>query len=397
MEGSPKILADLGAARVAMRSLASCLLLLVALVWLAILSAATAKATTATQIVQSAAVQVRHVFVVVLENEPYEVTFGKQSLAPYLAHTLPKEGILLPNYYGIGHHSLDNYIAMISGQAPNPATQDDCKTYSEFRRNSSERGADGQMLGSGCIYPVDVKSLPDQLDAAGLSWKGYMEDMGADSSRESATCGHVAIGTEDFTHHASAKDQYAAKHNPFVYFHSIIDDPARCAKHVVNFDGLARDLEHIDTTPNFVFITPNLCHDGHDAPCADGEPGGLISVDAFLRIWVPRILASPAYRKDGLLVITFDEGTDGEACCHERGLPGGPMAGVFGTGGGRTGAVLLSPFIASGTISMKPYNHYSLLRTIEDEFHLRHLGYAGAPHLRGFGTDVFRASSSTRW
>lgn len=146
MEGSPKILADLGAARVALRSLASCLLLLVALVWLAILSAATAKATTATEIVQSAAVQVRHVFVVVLENEPYEVTFGKQSLAPYLAHTLPKEGILLPNYYGIGHHSLDNYIAMISGQAPNPATQDDCKTYSEFRRNSSEPGADGQML-----------------------------------------------------------------------------------------------------------------------------------------------------------------------------------------------------------------------------------------------------------
>ncbi|MHB1944432.1 MAG: hypothetical protein ACYCPE_04225, partial [Metallibacterium sp.] len=72
---------------------------------------------------------VRHVFVIVLENEPYQVAFGAQSLAPYLAHTLPAEGALLTQYYATGHDSLDNYIALISGQAPNPDTQHDCHKY----------------------------------------------------------------------------------------------------------------------------------------------------------------------------------------------------------------------------------------------------------------------------
>ncbi|MDE2308749.1 MAG: phosphoesterase [Xanthomonadaceae bacterium] len=337
------------------------------------------------------AAPVRHVFVIVLENEPYQVTFGAQSLAPYLAHVLPKRGALLPNYYGIGHYSLDNYIAMISGQAPNPATQEDCKVFSEFSRRAPGLDANGQVRGEGCVYPADVRTLADQLESAGLDWKGYMEDMGADPAREAATCGHVAIGAQDVTNHASAKDQYADKHDPFVYFHSIIDDPARCARHVVNLDRLAQDLQHAGSTPNFAFITPNLCHDGHDAPCANGEPGGLVSADAFLRRWVPRILASPAFRRDGLLVITFDEGTDAQACCGEQPLPGGPAPGLQGPGGGRIGAVLLSPFIVPGTVSRAPYNHYSLLRTVEDFFGLPHLGYAGPPQLRAFGRDVFSA------
>jgi len=338
------------------------------------------------------AAPVRHVFVIVLENEPYPVTFGAQSLAPYLAHELPKQGALLPNFYGIGHYSLDNYIAMISGQAPNAATQDDCKVFSDFSRRAPGLDANGQALGEGCVYPADVRTLADQLDAAGLGWKGYMEDMGADPAREAATCGHVAIGALDATNHASVKDQYADKHDPFVYFHSIIDDPARCARHVVNLDHLAQDLQHVDSTPNFAFITPSLCHDGHDAPCVSGEPGGLVSADAFLRRWVPRILASSAFRQDGLLVITFDEGTDAQACCGEQPLPGGPPSGLQGPGGGRVGAVLLSPFIVPGTVSRTPYNHYGLLRTVEDFFGLPHLGYAGSPQLRAFGKDVFSAA-----
>lgn len=344
----------------------------------------------------AAAAPVRHVFVIVLENEPYPVTFGAQSLAPYLAHELPKQGAMLPFYYGIGHYSLDNYIAMISGQAPNAATQGDCKIYSEFRRSAPGLDAQGQARGEGCIYPADVRTLADQLDAAGFSWKGYMEDMGADPAREADRCGHVAIGAEDYTNHASPKDQYADKHNPFVYFHSIIDDPARCGRHVVNLDQLGHDLQRADSTPNFVYITPNLCHDGHDAPCANGEPGGLISADAFLRQWVPRILAAPAFRQDGLLVITFDEGTDAQACCGEQGLPGAAAAGQFGPGGGRTGSVLLSPFIAPGTVSNTPYNHYSLLRTVEDFFGLGHLGHAAAAGLQPFGPDVFTAAAAQR-
>jgi len=335
---------------------------------------------------------VRHVFVIVLENEPYLTTFGEHSPAPFLAHELTMKGALLEQYFGIGHYSLDNYIAMISGQAPNPATQADCRVFSEFWRSSPGLDANGQALGEGCVYPADVKTLGGQLDAAGLSWKGYMEDMGADPARESGECGHAAIGAADRTNSATAADQYADKHNPFVYFHSIIDDPKYCGQHVVNLGHLANDLQDVRTTPNFAFITPNLCHDGHDAPCKNGEPGGLSSADAFLRVWVPRILASTAFRQDGLLVITFDEGTDGLACCNEQGLRGAPAPGRFGPGGGRIGAVLLSPFIAPGTQSSVPYNHYSLLSSIEDFFGLSHLGFAGAPRLPTLGNDVFSPS-----
>jgi hypothetical protein len=339
----------------------------------------------------SGAAPVRHVFLIVLENQPYATTFGEHSPAPYLARELTQRGALLTQYFGIGHYSLDNYIAMISGQAPNSGTQGDCNVYSEFLRTSPGLDGNGQALGVGCIYPVDVKTVADQLDAAALEWKAYMEDMGLDPARESAGCGHVAIGAIDYTNRAAAHDQYADKHNPFVYFHSIIDDPVRCVRHVVSLDHLGEDLRQISATPNFAFITPNLCHDGHDAPCKNGEPGGLTSADEFLRVWVPRILASPAFRQDGLLIITFDEGTDALACCGEQGLTGGPAPGQFGPGGGRIGAVLLSPFIAPGTVSSTPYNHYSLMRTVEDFFGLSHLGYAGAPRLQTFGTDVFTA------
>src|SRR5882757_4833295 len=136
--------------------------------------------------------KIGHVFVLVLENEDYDNSFGASSPAAYLALTLPAKGALAQNYYGIGHNSLDNYIAMISGQSPNLVTQLDCQTYSNFTGTSI--GANGQAIGQGCVYPTSIASLPDQLEKAGLSWKGYMEDMGNDTTREAATCGHPAIG-----------------------------------------------------------------------------------------------------------------------------------------------------------------------------------------------------------
>ena len=145
---------------------------------------------------------VKHVFVIVLENEDEATTFGASSAAPYLAHTLVSEGAFVPNYYGIGHDSLDNYIAMISGQGPTVATQNDCGTFSNFVATSPTLDANGQAVGSGCVYPSSspaVPTLPGQLDAAGLTWKGYMDAMGADPARESATCGHPAVGASDNT------------------------------------------------------------------------------------------------------------------------------------------------------------------------------------------------------
>jgi phosphatidylinositol-3-phosphatase len=330
---------------------------------------------------------VRHVFVVVLENENQATTFGPDSPAPYLARTLPAQGSLLPNYYAVTHLSLGNYIALVSGQGSNLATQSDCQVYTDF--------AGAGSLGQGCVYPTAVQTVAGQLTAKGLTWKGYMEDMGNDPARESATCGHPVIGSPDGTQSATPTDQYAARHNPFVYFHAIIDTPL-CDRNDVPLTRLTADLQSVKTTPNYAFITPNLCNDGHDSPCADGRPGGLATADTWLRTWVPRILASPAFKRDGLLLVTFDEAeasgsdADASACCDEAQFPNTPNNGgpTPGRGGGRVGAVVLSPFIRPGTASTTPYNHFSFLRTVEDLFGLAHLGYAQSPNPGAFGADV---------
>jgi hypothetical protein len=301
---------------------------------------------------------------------------------------------------------------------------------------------DGQVIATGgCIYPKQIKTLANQLSEAGYSWKGYMGDMGNDPSRESATCGHPAIGVgTDNTNAAEPPsaavplgDQYATRHDPFVYFHSIIDSPT-CKTHVVNLEAnLPKDLQRVSTTPNLVFITPNLCDDGHDgsgtgAPhttCANGQPGGLTSIDAFLQKWIPMIQASPAYKEDGLIVITFDESSfqtteattadgkttvditfSGATCCNQQ--PGPNLAGVRpttealvntptlaenlvidGYGGDRIGALLLSPFVKPGSTSDTAYNHYSLLRSLENIFGIReHLGYAADNPATGYFLDT---------
>jgi hypothetical protein len=340
---------------------------------------------------------VHHVIVLVLENQSFEATFGRPSARSYLTHTLPSKGVLLRNYYAIGHYSLPNYIAMISGQGPNDATQMDCPQFSELNASTDSLDRDGQLPGVGCVYPASVGTLASQLQAAGLRWRAYMEDMGNDLQRERATCAHPDVGGVDRTEQAQATDQYATRHDPFVYFHGVIDDAARCNDTVVNLNELPHDLERIETTPNFIFITPNLCNDGHDKPCVDGKTGGLDAIDGFLREWMPRIEKAPAFRADGMLVVTFDEsGTvnpDGStACCGERGLPGMTNPpGLAGPGGGRVGAVVISRFVRPGSVSVVPYNHYALLKSVETIFGLPALGYAGAPGLRIFGPDVFKA------
>jgi phosphatidylinositol-3-phosphatase len=357
--------------------------------------------------------RIDHVFIIVLENEGFDITFGPNSPAKFLSETLPAQGVLLKQYFATSHVSLGNYIAMISGQGATPETRIDCKTYQDFTLKGIT--PDGQAIGSGCVYPAQVKTLADQLAAAGKTWHGYMEDMGNDPSREAATCGHPALNSADHTQAAEAPspavtlgDQYASRHDPFVYFHSLIDQPG-CDANVVNLDRLPRDLAAAAATPNLVFISPNLCNDGHDAPCKNGQPGGLVSADQFLQKWVPMIMASPAFKRDGLLIVTFDEAeleashvngktvlsAPGASCCNEQPGPNlapFPQSTTLGSltlnfasfGGDRIGAVLLSPLLAPGTVSNAPFNHYSMLKTIEDIFALDHLGFAGAPGLHGF-------------
>lgn len=385
------------------------------------------------------AAPVKHVFTIILENQAYNNTFGPQMPVPYLSQTVAAQGASVPNYYGTSHFSLGNYLSLVSGQAVTTANQDDCTNFAPGVGSnyvdiaSPTLTAYSQVQGIGCLYPASTQTIADQLSAKGLTWKGYMEDMGNDTTREAATCGQpgAGIGAPDNTSKAQVPpaynkggtqaitDQYAARHNPFVYFHSLIDSGA-CAQHVVplNNSTLLSDLASVATTPNYVFITPNLCDDGHDVPCkTPSSPSTYVNENAFLQKWVPMIVHSPAFIQDGLLIITFDESSpspssldgsftvfDGTACCNEPSgpnttLPGVPdAAAVFGltitgsvgnSGGGQTGTILVSPFIKPGTVTANAYNHYSTLHTIEDYFGLGYLGYAGFPGTTGFGSDIF--------
>ena len=326
---------------------------------------------------------IKHVFVINIENKGYATTWGPTSAAPYLAQTLRAQGVLLNTYYGTAHNSQPNYVAQISGQGPNPQMQADCQIYSQFVQVGTV--APDQAVGSGCVFPATVASLPTQLSAAGISWKGYMEDMGT-------PCRHPALNSQDTTQTAKVGDEYAVRHDPFMYFSAITDSPT-CAQHVVDLSNLPTDLASTSTTPALSYITPNLCDDGHDAPCVDGRPGGLASVDAWLKVWVPKILNSPAYKTDGMLVITADESdspqSDATACCGEGPGPNSPLPGIAGQGGGLIGALVLSHWTSGNTWSTTPYNHYSLLASLEEIFGVPYLGYAKTAGLNRFGLDVY--------
>jgi phospholipase C len=359
--------------------------------------------------------KVKHIWVIMLENTNFNAAFGPRGkkIAPYLAKTLPAKGAMIPRYYGTGHDSLDNYTAMISGQAANYQLNEDCGRFEPFVQFGGENFDKWtkyrQLSGEGCVYPKYVPTVANQLTSKGLTWKAYEQDMGNDPNRDKTVstpngpaCGHPKIGAVDLTDTTGPKnDSYATRHDPFVYFHSIIDNQAYCDSHVLSLKPLAHDLKKASTTPNYSFVTPNTCMDAHDTPrCQDGSKGGLPRANEFLKTWIPRIMASPAYQANGMILVTFDESGSDEnasACCGEAvstgyddpSHPNINEPGLYGPGGGQVGAVVLSKFVRPGTVSHRPYNHYSQLKTVEDAFGLAHLGDALQPQVHAFGPDVF--------
>src|SRR3954447_21522265 len=327
---------------------------------------------------------VGHVFVIVLENKGVEDTFGPTGWvnSPYLSRELPTKGQLMLRSYGPGHSSLDNYIAMVSGQPPTPETKDDCPDPLTSVGPESVPPY-GLAAGAGCTYPSNFKTVADQLADAGLTWKGYNEDIPEPCSM------------------AHDNGEYARKHNPFVFFDSLRES-GQCQANDVGLDQLDTDLQSVNTTPNYSYIVPNQCNDGHTAcpstfpignPITDDQDG-LRQMDAWLKQWVPKITSSPAYKQDGMLIVTFDEAVEMTACCNEQPGPADPQPGSYfpgtpGPGGGATGAVILSKFVKPGSLNVNEYNHYSFLRSMEDLFGLSHLGYAGQDGLVPFGSDVY--------
>jgi len=232
-----------------------------------------------------------HVFVIVMENQAYTSIIGNPA-APYVNNLLPSGG-LAANYYGVTHPSLPNYLAMVGGSTFGITS--DC---------------------TACW--VSGRNIGDTLEAAGNSWKAYMEGFTGDC--------------------LDSPYPYVVKHNPFAYYGS------SCPGQVVSFTHFAADMK--GDVPRFVWITPGLCHDGHDCSTA--------IADQWLAQIVPQILATSAWQQNGLLLITWDEGDDSANHVLTMAIHPNPAA--------RT--------------SSQAYNHYSLLATIEDLLGVGRLGAA---------------------
>jgi acid phosphatase len=245
---------------------------------------------------------VARVVVVVEENHAFDQIIGSPS-APFL-NQLAGQGVLLTAYHAVSHPSLPNYLAMTSGDTHGITS--DC---------------------TGCT--VTGPNLASQLEAAGVSWKAYMQDL-------PAPCSDVA-----------QSGGYAKKHDPFMYFDTIRRAPRQCAK-VVGFSQLDTDLA-ASRLPRFAFVVPDQEHDMHNGP---------VSVaDDWLRDFYGRLAASASWQAGTRLVVTFDEGTNRD---------------------NRVATVVAGPGVRPG-VDTTTSTHYALLRSIEALFGLPYLGHAAGP------------------
>jgi len=229
-----------------------------------------------------------HVFVIVMENMNLAAALRSPSI-----DRLAAKYVLATNYHAVSSPSLPNYLAMTSGS-----------TWG---------------ITDDAYHVLPAGGLGAQLTAAGVTWRAYMEGL------TSAGC-------------LRSPYPYALKHNPFAYY------GGACPENVVALDALDVDLSA--GTPSFVWITPGLCHDGHDCPLTEAGP--------WLEDLVARIVASPAWRDHGALFVVWDEGNG-----RSSDVP----------------LIVASPDIESRRVDGS-YDHYSLLAAIEDRFGLPRLGAA---------------------
>ncbi len=249
-----------------------------------------------------------HVLVLAMENEEATSIVGNPQ-APY-ANSLIRHYGLATQSYAVAHPSLPNYIALTSGSTH--GIESDCTECS-----------------------VDATNVVDQLEAARVSWKAYMEGLP-----------HPCFEG------AEATGGYAKKHDPFAYYDDIASTPSRCRR-IVGFGALSSDLR-TGTLPTYAWISPNLCDDGHDC--------GVVGGDRFLARAVPSLIRALGPR--GFLVITWDEGATDRGCC------GGAA------GGGRVATIVVGPQVRPGARLSRPVDHYGVLATVERALGLPSLGGA---------------------
>ncbi|KPV51364.1 hypothetical protein SE17_21605 [Kouleothrix aurantiaca] len=273
----------------------------------------------------------KHVFIIMMENKDYGNVLNSDAM-PYMKQLAQQYGVAT-NYYGTRHPSLPNYISLTGG--------------------------DTFGIEKNCIdCTLDQANIADQIEASGRTWKAYIESL-------PRPC---FVGDQ--------QPLYRQKHNPFIYYNSIRNDPARCSN-IVPFTQFDKDLS-ANTLPNYSWITPNMCNSTHD--CAMGEG------DKWLKTWVSKITASPAWRDNGVLFITYDEGDvdDKSGCCQHA-------------EGGHIATLVVSPLVKPGYRSPYSYSHYSMLRTIETAWGMPLLGNANcdcSPTMADFFDDAAQAAQA---
>jgi hypothetical protein len=262
-----------------------------------------------------------------------------------------------------GHSYDESFGAAAAAASPAPYLATELRAkgtlLSWYHAAGHDPSAGGVALLSGqkdALGPFDDETvtLADQLTGAGRTWKAYVEGATAGLNPGDNPC-------------LRPPDQQPR--NPFLRFASITGAP-ECGSSIAELDRIAPDATDTDSAPAFSYILPGPAHDGSTS---------LADADAWLRTTLPTILDSKAYNDGGLVVVTFDAGA----------------AGDLGAGGGRVGALLLSPFVTAGGTIGAPYDSFSLLASIEGLFGLDPIGYAKDTKLKPFGPKVYGAWSPT--
>jgi hypothetical protein len=344
-----------------------------------------------------------HIFFIMMENHATDEIIGNTADAPFL-NELAARSALATNYYGVTHPSLPNYLAAFSGSTQ--GIFDDCEAGADVTCAPEEFvPGSGDATSAASLTPeeltkatntphlFDGRNLVDQLEAHRLSWRAYMQAIPATGSTVEYAPVDVVNGTE------VPRKLYAQKHDPFMYFSDIRNSAARMKK-IVPFDGFAEDLAK-DEIPNFVWISPDQCHDMHGVSAANAAAVGLPECafpdsgldhkvialgDAFVKETVAKITHSRAWRRDSAIVLVWDE--DDYAgfvgCC---GSPVGANNVVLG--GAKAPTIVLTSHGARGIQVNTPFNHYSLLGTIQKLWHLGCLGETCKVHERDLMTAMF--------
>ena len=309
-----------------------------------------------------------HVVVIVEENKDYDQILNP-SAAPEIAR-LAREYGNATRFFGEVHPSEANYVALLGGDTF--GIHDDDAWY--CKPGSTRPFCDGAAQPGYPDHTIHAPHLGDQLVAAGRTWKGYYGSLPAPGSDA------VVASDPRFDNGTRKTALYASKHSGFINFADVQADPAR-SERIVGMDQFDRDLAS-GALPNFALVVPNQCDEMHGlhgpgvpADCDGSDKAALIRRgDAYVGALVRRIEASPLWAGRGrfAVVITFDEGAGKtrEGCCA--------AIEAAGLGGGHIPTIVITNHGPRGASDATPYNHYSLLRTLEDAFgidqHLRHAG-----------------------